>query len=393
MNIADPIVVGGGIGGLTAALSLARRGFDVTVMEQRTSLTEPGAGIQLSPNASRVLVDLGLGRAVSRRAVEPDLLAVHRLGSGRRLAEMPLGRAMRSRYGAPYWVVLRADLHTVLLDAVRSAPNIRLRIGKKVLQVDEGPDGTDVTIAGDRDQEVIRTGLVVGADGLWSTIRASIAPAAPRFRGYVAWRATLAQSDVPAALQANETRLWLGRDAHVVHYPVASGKELNVVIVVAAEEPAGGWPASGDAAQLLRKLRGAAPPLRKLIEAAPDWRLWPLHDLDALPRWSGRNTVLIGDAAHPVLPFLAQGGALAIEDAATLTAELARNDTTLPAALAAFEKMRKPRATRVQNAARSNGRIYHLPWPLALARDTVLRRMGPERFAARYEWLYGWRAS
>jgi salicylate hydroxylase len=390
MKIADPIVVGGGIGGLTVALSLARRGFDVTVMEQRTSLTEPGAGIQLSPNASRVLVDLGLGRAVARRAVEPDHLAVHKLGSGRRLAEMPLGRAMRSRYGAPYWVVLRADLHTVLLDAVRSAPNIRLRIGKKVLQVDDGPEGTEVTIAGDRGQEVMRTGLVVGADGLWSTIRASIAPSAPRFRGYVAWRATIPHGNAPAELQANETRLWLGQDAHVVHYPVAAGKELNVVIVVAAKEPAGGWPASGEAAQLLRRLRGAAPPLRKLVEAAPEWRLWPLHDLDALPRWSGRNTVLIGDAAHPVLPFLAQGGALAIEDAATLTAELARKDTTLPVALAAFEKARKPRATRVQNAARANGRIYHLPWPLALARDAALRRMGPERFAARYEWLYGW---
>jgi salicylate hydroxylase len=393
MDIADPIVVGGGIGGLTVALSLARRGFDVTVMEQRTSLTEPGAGIQLSPNASRVLVDLGLGRAVSRRAVEPDLLAVHKLSSGRRLAEMPLGRAMRSRYGAPYWVVLRADLHTVLLDAVRSAPNIRLRIGKKVLRVDDGPDGTAVTIAGDRGQEVMRTGLVVGADGLWSTIRASIAPSAPRFRGYVAWRATIAHGNAPAELQGNETRLWLGRDAHVVHYPVASGKELNVVIVVAAKEPADGWPASGETAQLLRKLRGAAAPLRKLIEAVPDWRLWPLHDLDALPRWRGQNTVLIGDAAHPVLPFLAQGGALAIEDAVTLTAELARKDTTLPAALAAFEKTRKPRATRVQDAARANGRIYHLPWPLALARDIALRRMSPERFAARYEWLYGWQPS
>jgi salicylate hydroxylase len=393
MDMADPIVVGGGIGGLTVALSLARRGMNVTVVEQRSSLAEPGAGIQLSPNASRVLVDLGLGKAISRRAVEPDILAVHRLGSGRRLAIMPLGGTMRSRYGAPYWVILRSDLHTVLLDAVRSAPNIRLRIGKKALRLDEGRDGAELTIAGDRDQEVLSGGLVIGADGLWSTIRGSIAPAVPRFRGYIAWRAVLPRTAVPAELQANETRLWLGHDAHIVHYPVAAGRQLNVVVVVAAKAATEGASVSGDGAKLLRKLRGAAAPIRKLVAAASDWRLWPLHDLDALPHWSRGHTVLIGDAAHPVLPFLAQGGALAIEDAAMLTAELTREGATLSAALAAFESGRRARVTRVQNEARANGRIYHLPWPLAVARDLAISRMSTERFAARYDWLYGWQAS
>ncbi|CAH1668572.1 FAD-dependent monooxygenase [Chelatococcus sp. HY11] len=393
MMNADPIVVGGGIGGLTVALALARRGVGVTVVEQRTVLTEPGAGIQLSPNASRVLMDLGLGSAVGRRAVEPEQLTVHAMGSGRQLAAMPLGRAMRNRHGAPYWVVLRSDLHTVLLDAARSTPHIRLRIGRKAVDIHEGPLGAAVSVTGDRGQETLDTPLVIGADGLWSRVRETIAPAIPEFRGYIAWRATLPITDVPTELRGKQSRLWLGRDAHVVHYPVAGGRELNVVAIIASKTTIDGNAKPGDPAELKRRMRGCDSNLRKLIEAVPRWLLWPLHDLPPLPRWSHGNAVLIGDAAHPVLPFLAQGGALAIEDAAILAqlvvpepGEMAVTSSTL----ATFEDIRKARAARVQNEARRNGSIYHMRWPLALARNVAMKRLGAEGFLARYDWLYGW---
>ncbi|MBS7704118.1 FAD-dependent monooxygenase [Chelatococcus asaccharovorans] len=393
MTNADPIVVGGGIGGLTVALALARRGIGVTVMEQRTVLTEPGAGIQLSPNASRILIDLGLASAVGRRAVEPEQLTVHAMGSARLLAAMPLGRAMRGRHGAPYWVILRSDLHTVLLDAARSTPNIRLRIGRQVVAMVEGPLGATVSVNGDRGQETVNTPLVIGADGLWSKVRSTIAPATPEFRGYIAWRATLPMADVPGEFRGKQSRLWLGRDTHVVHYPVAGGRELNVVAIVASKTPADGNAAAGDPAALKRRLRGGDRALRQLIDAVPQWLMWPLYDLPPLPRWSKGGAVLIGDAAHPVLPFLAQGGALAIEDAAILAQLIVPEPGRLAAtasALAAFEEMRKARAARVQAEARRNGAIYHMRWPLALARNMAMKRLGSEGFLARYDWLYGW---
>lgn len=394
MNNADPIVVGGGIGGLTVALAFARRGIGVTVMEQRTVLTEPGAGIQLSPNASRVLVDLGLATALSRRAVEPEQLTVYALGSGRKLAQMPLGRTMRKRFGAPYWVILRSDLHTVLMDAVRSSPHIRLRIGKKVSEIANGPDGADLYVTGDRGQETIRTPLVIGADGLWSWVRTAVAPAAPEYRGYIAWRATLPMGDVPPEFHGKETRLWLGHNAHVVLYPVAGGRELNIVAIVAGKTAPESGATVGDRSLLNRRLRGSTKPLRALIAKVPEWLLWPLHDLPPLSQWSRGHAVLLGDAAHPVLPFLAQGGALAIEDAAVLARLLipeAGQLVVTAEALATFERLRKARAARVQGEARRNGMIYHMPWPMALARNLAMKRLGPEGFLSRYDWLYGWK--
>ncbi|MDJ1159405.1 FAD-dependent monooxygenase [Chelatococcus sp. SYSU_G07232] len=388
------VVAGAGIGGLTAALSLARRGVAVTVLERRTALEEAGAGIQLSPNASRVLIDLGLGPALARQAVEPDRVVIRAVGSGRTIGGIALGRHMRERYGAPYWVIHRADLHTILLDAARSLPNLRLLVGRRVESLREENGQALVGIAtASNGQDVLPASLVVGADGVWSAVRPALGDGrAPQYRGYAAWRTTIARAAAPAAFRdANETGLWLGPEAHVVHYPVSGGRKLNIVAVLRGDKPLDGWASPGERDQLLHRFRKAAEPLRGLLATAPEWLVWSLYDLPASRRWSRGRATLLGDAAHPVLPFLAQGGALAIEDASVLARELAARPGDVPAALALYEAARRPRAQRVQEGARSNARAYHLAWPLSMARDAVIRRLGPEGMVARYDWLYGWR--
>jgi len=386
------VVAGAGIGGLTAALALAARGWEVTLVERRTAFSTDGAGIQLSPNASRILIDLGLGPALRRAASEPARVAIRALASGREIGAVALGAFMRERFGAPYYVVHRAELQTLLLDAVRARATIRLMMGRAVIGGRERPDGTSITVenaAGARD--TLEADLAVAADGLWSRLRAAGEDwRAPQYRGFAAWRATIPCTDAPAGLVGDETGLWLGRDRHVVHYPIAGGRLLNIVAVERRAAPVEGWAEPGDRAELVAAFAAAAAPLRALVAAAPAWQLWSLFDLPAAAMRRGR-LALVGDAAHPVLPFLAQGGALAIEDAAVLAGVLA-GAKDVAAALAGYERARLPRARRIQQAARRNGAAYHAGGVKAFIRDAVIRQLGPERMALRFAWLYGWRA-
>ncbi|MBM6595994.1 FAD-dependent monooxygenase [Microvirga pudoricolor] len=383
-------VVGAGIGGLTAALLLARSGHRVMLVERRTGFSEVGAGLQLSPNASRILLGLGLGPALRRAVGEPERVVVRAIRSGREAGRIALGAFMRERFGAPYWVVHRADLQTILLDAVRSQPAIRLVMGRMAESVTETPEGVDVSLRSDTGtRDVLRVKAVVGADGVWSRLRAALGTdEAPDFQGYVAWRATLPMQQVPPALAANETGLWLGGRGHVVHYPVAGGRLLNVVAIQRTGTPVEGWAAPGNGAELVAHYRTACLPLRDLLGRIESWLLWSLADRPATRMARGR-LALLGDAAHPVLPFLAQGAALAIEDAEALADHL-RRAPTIPLAFQAYEGQRLGRVARVQGEARRNGRIYHLSGPLALARNLVMGRLGPEGMTERYAWLYGY---
>jgi salicylate hydroxylase len=382
-------IVGAGIGGLTAALALSRRGRPTVVLERRTALDETGAGLQLSPNASRVLLDLGLGPALRRVATEPPRVTIRRAASGETIGAVALGASMRERFGAPYWVVARADLHRILLDAVRGRPDIRLLVGRSVAAVSDGKAAATLTVERSGGRETLHADAVVGADGLWSEMRRAIGDGRrPSYRGAVAWRATVSRTDVPSELAGDETGLWLGRGGHVVHYPIAGGQAVNLVAIHRRREPVEGWSAPGDPAELLGAFRPLAPSLRRLLQASETWRLWSLHDLPVRAMAKGR-TALLGDAAHPILPTLAQGAALAIEDAACL-ARLLGDGSPVEPALARYAASRLRRVRRVQREARRNGRIYHLPWPADLARDLVIRRLGPERMSGRYAWLYGW---
>lgn len=384
------LIAGAGIGGLTLALALARRGIAVALLEKRTALEEAGAGIQLSPNASRILIELGLGRALSRAAGEPARLSVRSGRTGALLAASPLGEAMRERYGAPYYVIHRADLQMLLLDAVRSTAKIRLHFGRSIRSIDRNDADVSITAEGTSGTETFTGRALIGADGVWSkTARLAGDSSEPVFRGHVAWRGTIDAARTPASIARDETGLWLGPGAHLVHYPVRNGGRLNIVAV--AENPIAerGWSRQGDAAVCRRRFRDWPEPVRALLEQVDSWLVWSLFDRSARSRWSRGRTTLLGDAAHPVLPYLAQGGALAIEDAAVLAALLDGTED-VPAALARYESLRKPRASRVQEAARSNGRTYHMGFPLSAARDVVIRRTG-EALTERYSWIYGWR--
>jgi salicylate hydroxylase len=385
------IVAGAGIGGLTAALALSRAGWRVTVLERRTGFSEVGAGVQISPNASRLLIDLGLGPALRRVASEPSRVVVRSLGSGRKIGEVALGTFMRDRFGAPYYVVHRADLQTLLLDAVRGQANVTLLLGRAAMRVSEtgGQAEVAMTKAGG-EQATLAADLVVGADGLWSSLRAVLGNAGtPEYRGFCAWRAILPRDEAPAELAGDETGLWLGRAGHVVHYPVAGGRLLNIVAIERRSEPVEGWAAPGSRTALLRSFGDAAEPLGELLAGPSEWLLWSLFDLPAAGVARGR-LALLGDAAHPVLPFLAQGGALAIEDAAVLAKALAEAPD-VPAALEGYARARAPRVRRVQAAARRNGWAYHAGGVPGLVRDRIMARLGSQGMAERYAWLYGWR--
>jgi salicylate hydroxylase len=385
------IIVGGGIGGLTAALALAAKGFRIVVVEQAQRLEETGAGIQLSPNATRVLSALGLAERLAAVAVAPGAVAV-RSYRGREIVRIPLGSFAESRYGAPYWVVHRADLQTALLSAVRANPDITLRLGTGAQDFATHANGVTVdlsTATGPADEHGI---ALVGADGLWSTLRARLGDRKPpRFAHRTAWRAML-----PARLLVPEFRetvvsLWLGRDAHLVFYPVHGGEALNIVAIVRDEWHSTNWSAAGSREELLAHYANWPPRVRNLLALPERWLKWALYDRARLGRRGRGPVTLLGDAAHPMLPFLAQGAAMAIEDAYVLAEQLARTPDHPEQAFRVYERQRARRTARVQAAARFNGRIYHLKGPAALARNMAVRRRGGVSLLQRYDWLYGWR--
>lgn len=382
------LIAGGGIGGLALALALARIGRRSVVLEQRETFATAGAGIQLGPNGVRVLQRLGVADALRPLVGVPEAVRVHDGRTARVLADLPLGDWIAARHGAPYWVAHRGDLAAALLTAARAERCIELRPDFAFASVDETLDGVEITSAGGA---TIAGAALVGADGLWSQVRRVVCPqAVPQFAGATATRAVIPVAEA-GALPTTVVGLWLTPGIHVVHYPVRAGAEIAVVVIAAEDFRGRDWDAETDRALLLARLGGFHARLTAALARAPAWRKWALHGLLPLPAWSSGRVALMGDAAHPMLPYLAQGGVLALEDAATLADCLAARPGEEPGAFRDFESRRRARAGQVQATSRRQGRIYHLAPPLSWARDAVLRLAPGPWLMSGYDWLYGWR--
>jgi salicylate hydroxylase len=388
------IIAGAGIGGLAAALALAQRGFRVSLFDPSKQLEEAGAGIQLSPNASRVLIGLGLEPHLRHYVVRPEELRVMNARTGRVLARAPLAGMVEERYGAPYWVVHRADLQAVLVDAIRANPEIHLHLETRVEDFAihrNGVTASTISAAGSAEE---RGMALVGADGLWSTLRKRLGERAqPRFARHTAWRALVPAEAVPAYLRAPAVNLWLGRHAHLVHYPVRSGSCINIVAIVRDNWREQGWSARVEGSDLRSHYPAGMWPseTRELLAVPHTWGRWALYDRPPLARWGEGAVTLLGDAAHPMLPYLAQGAATAIEDAAVLAARLAETSEHPVRGLRRYELDRRSRTARIQRIARRNGWAYHVGGAGALLRTLALAAMGRKRILTRYDWLYGWK--
>jgi salicylate hydroxylase len=385
------LIAGAGMGGLATAVAAARAGWEPCVFEQASAFTEAGAGIQLGPNATRVLESWGLGSALSAVAAFPARLAVRNAGSGELLAQLELGTAALQRYGAPYATVHRAELHRILLEGARDA-GAALMTDARIEMVREAPDAVHVGLAGSAG---VQGDALVGADGLWSAVRQQVwADGAPEPTGHLAYRTLIAQQDLPPHLRSGEVAVWLGPQLHVVAYPLHRGEWLNVVAIlhgaIAGEQQA--WDQSAAGADLQAALGATCASLQELAAAAPTWRLWVLHaraPLKGAQSMAHGRVALVGDAAHPMRPYLAQGAGMAIEDAQELghCLSMARDNATDTAtALRRYALHRWERCARVQRQAERNGRIFHATGPVQWGRDLSLRLLG-ERLLDQ-PWLY-----
>jgi 2-polyprenyl-6-methoxyphenol hydroxylase-like FAD-dependent oxidoreductase len=380
------LIAGGGIGGLAASIALGRRGIEAEVLERSSFAEETGAGIQLGPNAASALARLGMLEAIEPRAIRPEAIWIFDGLSGRRLTSVPLGRSAGQRYNAPYLTLHRADLHAGLRAAAQSLDVITLTPGFELAEIDANAAAVVARTADGRDT---KGKCLVGADGLWSTVRALMAPRSGlQFCGATAWRTILPRKELASPFDAPVVGLWLGPGAHLVHYPLRGGEDLNVVAVTEGGPERQGWNQSANPETLLASLTRWHKDSKSLLEQAEGWRSWSLYRLVHLTQWSVGRVALLGDAAHPVLPFLAQGAALAIEDAVILADCLTDSPGDPPQAFRRYETLRQPRCARVQRLSRHYGRLYHLRGPLRLARNLILERRSGQRALQRLDWLY-----
>lgn len=394
------IVAGGGIGGMAAALALARRGVPTVLLEQASAFGEVGAGLQLGPNATRVLADWGLGDALQACAAFPEALKVRDAHRGTELGQLRLGAMALARHGQPYATLHRADLHALLLAAVQEQGLTDLHLNTRLVSCDDTASGVNVTLD---DGRALHGAALLGCDGLWSRVRAQLLGEQPvRVSGHLAYRGMVRAADLPAALRSNLVTAWLGPRMHVVHYPVRSGLWINLVAVVhgvlgqghggAPGSDPQSWSHEARAADLVRALGPVCSDLLAMIDAVPGWSLWALNDRPAMAgahEHAQGRVALLGDAAHPLRPYLAQGAAMAIEDAWTLGRQLESTPAPIDwtSVLARFADTRWQRNARVQQQSQRNGSIFHATGLVRWGRDTAMRLRGEALLDN--PWLYG----
>lgn len=380
-------IAGGGIGGLAAAIALSRVGIASTVYERRAAFPDEGAGIQIGPNGTRILDALGVAPLLRDKVGTPDAVSVRDGGSARELARLPLGQWIGARHDAPYWTAHRSDLHGALVKRAKADALISFELDTALSAFID--DETGISFATPKGEQR-RYHALVAADGLWSINRRHIAnDVSPAPTGKAAYRTVLPASAYPAKLQRNDVHIWLSAGAHAVHYPVKGAREYALVVIADDTDAVSNWSSPVNKDAVAGKVAKFAEPLLALVAAADGWRKWSLHELAALPNLTKGHAALLGDAAHPVLPFLAQGAVMALEDAVVLAQNVAKTPDDLPGALRAYEGARVGRVQRVREASKRNGQIYHLTGIAAAARNTALKFAPPQSLMARYDWLYG----
>ena len=381
------LIAGGGIGGLAAALGLAGKGIPSLVLEKAAQLGEIGAGIQLGPNAFHAFDALGIGPEARRLAVYIDSLRLMDALTAEEIASIPLDEAFRTRFGNPYAVVHRGALHGVLLKACETHDRVTLRTSAAVTGYDQDDDTVTATLASG---ETVTGRALIGADGLWSSVRAQlVGDGPPRVSGHTTYRSVIPTEEMPEALRWNAATLWAGPRCHIVHYPLSDWKEFNLVVTYhnGAPEPVAGKPVSHD--EVAKGFDHVAPLAREIIAKGRDWKLWVLCDRDPILHWTEGRVALLGDAAHPMLQYMAQGACMALEDAVCLADEMGGSDDPA-SALASYAARRRLRTARVQLQSREVGtHVYHPEGAHAELRNAIMAAKTPEDWYDTIAWLYG----
>ncbi|GAA2102653.1 FAD-dependent monooxygenase [Actinomadura alba] len=379
-------VAGAGIAGLAFAAALRRTGIDCHIYEQAGRLAEVGAGVQVAPNATRLLRRLGLRERLRAVAVAPQAIEMRRWDDGTLLQRTPLGGPCRRRFGAPYYTLHRADLHSSLLSLI---PPDRVHLGARCVAITQDADAARLHLS---DGTTVTADLVVGADGIHSIVREQLVADQPRYSGQTIYRGLVPAERVPYLLTEPRVQLWFGPDQHCVCYPVSSGRQVSFGATVAASDwREESWSARGDVAELAAAYAGWHADVARLIGAAETVSRWALHDRESVDRLSSGRVTVIGDAAHPMLPFQAQGANQAIEDAVVLAVCLAEaGPDGLGAALRRYERIRLPRTSQIQRRSRDNAKTFHLAdGDAQRRRDTAAQTSSG---LDRHQWLFGYDA-
>ena len=384
------IVAGAGIGGIAAALSLAQLGLHVTVLEQAAELGEIGAGLQLGPNAFAALDALGAGALVRQRAVFTERLVMMDAVDCGVVASFDVGAAFRARFGNPYAVIHRADIHAAILAQVSGNPRIELVTSCHVTSIDQDERGVSVT---DSNGRRYHAGYLVGCDGVKSVARETVLGDGVRVSGHVVYRAVVPVAAMPEELRMNAPVVWAGPNCHLVHYPLRGGEQYNLVVTFHSREQESWGVTDGSKEEVLSYFTGIAELPRKLLHLPSSWRRWSTADRDPVDNWTRGRVTLLGDAAHPMMQYLAQGACMALEDAVTLGAAVRRCDYDMEAAFALYQRSRIARSARVVLSVREMGRLYHAAGVERLVRNDLWKGRSDAAFYDALAWLYDWNAA